>query len=60
MQSASSWIWTRVVESISYDDNHYTTGNSYTLYYTIFVYAYIYPRLMSSWLLIFVIDLSVT
>ena len=26
MQSVSSRIWTRVVVSISYDDNHYTTG----------------------------------
>ena len=26
MQSVSSGIWTRVTESISYDDNHYTTG----------------------------------
>ena len=28
MQSASSRIWTRVAVSISYDDNHYTTGTS--------------------------------
>ena len=28
MQSVSSWIWTRVAVSISYDDNHYTTGTS--------------------------------
>ena len=26
MQSASSTIWTRVAVSISYSDNHYTTG----------------------------------
>ena len=26
MQSVSSRIWTRVVVSVSYDDNHYTTG----------------------------------
>ena len=26
MQLVSSRIWTRVVVSISYDDNHYTTG----------------------------------
>ena len=32
MHSASSKIWTRVAVSISYDDNHYTTGTSqYTL-----------------------------
>ena len=28
MQSVLSWIWTRVVVSISNDDNHYTTGTS--------------------------------
>ena len=28
MQSVSSRIWTRVAMSISYDDNHYTTGTS--------------------------------
>ena len=28
MQSASSRISTRVAVSISYDDNHYTTGTS--------------------------------
>ena len=31
MQSASSRIWTRVAVSISYDDNHYTTGTSKSL-----------------------------
>ena len=28
MKSASSRVWTRVVVSISYDDNHYATGTS--------------------------------
>ena len=28
MQSVSVKIWTRVAVSISYDDNHYTTGTS--------------------------------
>ena len=28
MQSVSSRMWTRVAVSISYDDNHYTTGTS--------------------------------
>ena len=28
MQPVSSKIWTRVAVSISYDDNHYTTGTS--------------------------------
>ena len=28
MQPVSSRIWTRVAVSISYDDNHYTTGTS--------------------------------
>ena len=31
MQSISSRIWTRVAVSISYDDNHYTTGTSYRI-----------------------------
>ena len=31
MQSVSSRIWTRVVVSISYDDNHYTTGTSISI-----------------------------
>ena len=29
MQSVSSRFWTRVAVSISYDDNHYTTGTSF-------------------------------
>ena len=29
MQSVSSRIWTRVAVSISFDDNHYTTGTSF-------------------------------
>ena len=28
MQSVSFRIWTRVTVSISYDDNHYTTGSN--------------------------------
>ena len=28
MQSVSARIWTHVTVSISYDDNHYTTGTS--------------------------------
>ena len=28
IQSVSSKIWTHVAVSISYDDNHYTTGTS--------------------------------
>ena len=31
MQSVSSRIWTRAAVSISYDDNHYTTGTSIDL-----------------------------
>ena len=29
MQSVLSRIWTRVAVSISYDDNHYTTGTTH-------------------------------
>ena len=32
MQSVSSRIWTHVAVSISYDDNHYTTGTSFVGY----------------------------
>ena len=32
MQSVLSEIWTRVAVSISYDDNNYTTGTSFTIY----------------------------
>ena len=32
MQTVTSRIWTRVSVSISYDDNHYTTGTSSLLY----------------------------
>ena len=35
MQSVSSKIWTRVAVSISYDDNHYTTGTSKTGWYAV-------------------------
>ena len=34
MQSVSSRIWTRVAVSISYDDNHYSTGTSIVLVLT--------------------------
>ena len=37
MQSVSSRIWTRVVVSISYDDNHYTTSTSF--YCIIIIYS---------------------
>ena len=33
MQSVSSRIWTRITVSISYDDNHYTTGTSIKKWY---------------------------
>ena len=35
MQSVSSRIWTCVAESISYDDNHYTTSTTFTKYYKV-------------------------
>ena len=33
MQSVSSRIWTHVIVSISYDDNHYTTGTSTSMFH---------------------------
>ena len=38
MQSVSFRIWTRVAVSISYDDNHYTTGTS--IYVNIYITYY--------------------
>ena len=46
MQSASSRIWTRVAVSISYDDNHYTTGTS-ILFVKLFDYTHNYCTLSS-------------
>ena len=39
MQSVSSRIWTRVAVFISYDDNHYTMGNSLNTTGTSFPYT---------------------
>ena len=39
MQSVSSRIWTRIVVSISYDDNHYTTGTMAMKEYSILLRA---------------------
>ena len=55
MQTFSSRIWTRVAMSISYDDNHYTTGTScyhnyifkvqfMFLYCTLFVYNHMFAE----------------
>ena len=45
MQSVSSRIWTRVAVSISYNDNHDTTGTSYTLNVLKFCCVGIYMQL---------------
>ena len=36
MRSVSSWIWTRVIVSISYDDNHYTPGTFTFMFHNFF------------------------
>ena len=46
MQSVSFRIWTRVVVSISYDDNHYTTGTFSKIYNSI-SYSYIESHAMN-------------
>ena len=48
MQSVSSRIWTRVVVSISYDDNHYTTGTSKSILYKLSVLFQIIQFSMSA------------
>ena len=62
MQSVSSRIWTRVAVSISYDDNHYTTGivdnifkrawavNGFDYFYLIWIILFTFNHLFShSW-----------
>ena len=39
MQSVSARIWTRVTVSISFDDNHYTTGTSFLYITSIYIYV---------------------
>ena len=41
MQSVSSRIWTRITVSISYDDNHYTTGISNDINPTVHIQMHI-------------------
>ena len=36
MQTAKSWIWTRVSVSLSYNDNHYTSSASEDRYYIMY------------------------
>ena len=36
MQSVSSRIWTRVAESISCEDNHYTTGHFIHIWFVLY------------------------
>ena len=43
MQSVSFGIWTRVAVSISYDDNHYTTRNSFLKNLTLVLANHILP-----------------
>ena len=42
MQSVSARIWTHVAVSISYVDNHYTTGIPLSLCLSLSLYIYIY------------------
>ena len=52
MRSFSSRIWTRVAVSISYDDNHYTTGPHYLyqLFVLIVTWGYNYLQKIISYL----------
>ena len=58
MQLVSSRIWTRVAESNSYDDNHYTTGTSFWLvfipFFTIqYSIVFMYFMIVMSYFLLF-------
>ena len=62
MQSVSSKIWTRVIVSISYDDNHYTTSTSSRLYGSFQVHQLHLESTSSSYSIAFLIlgeDLSI-
>ena len=49
VQSVSSRIWTRNAGSISYDDNHYTTGTSISLYIMFELYMKGYTQCGNPW-----------
>ena len=52
MQLVSSRIWTRVAVSISYDDNHYTTGSSRVLIIIIkisYLFIFVIWNHINSW-----------
>ena len=51
MQSVSSRIWTRDAVSISYDNNHYTTGTSY--YNGWYAIKPNHKKMINSWLVWF-------
>ena len=57
MQSVSSRIWTRVVVSISYDDNHYTTCTNQTVFSLSLCQSYSFhssTRFLSFFIFVFV------
>ena len=49
MQSVSSRIWTRVAVSISYDDNHYTTGTSKSCLLYVYILTFVQLFLKVFW-----------
>ena len=51
MQSVSTRIWTSVTVSISYDDNHYTTGTSliYSELFCVYTSLWFYTPRFSRW-----------
>ena len=58
MQLACSSIWTPVTVSISYDDNHYTTGTSTKLYFSDSEELCMYLRNVNHYANSFVLDLN--
>ena len=57
MQLASSRIRTRAAVSISYDDNHYTTGTStHTYIYIVKEYIFTYFKDDLQWWTVFIVD----
>ena len=58
-QSISSRIWIRVVVFISYDDNHYTTGTSWFIFFVCYIYILLLFFFVMLYLYIIIIFLYV-
>ena len=54
MQSASSRFWTRIAESISYDDNHYTIGSTICVPVCVCMYVWRNRKISTPYIYIYI------